>query len=42
MSLTQNRLKRTGVVSVENPVERMYREGRVQEIKDEDRVEELD
>ncbi|KAB5567027.1 guanine nucleotide exchange factor [Coniochaeta sp. 2T2.1] len=35
------RLKRTGVMNVENPVERMYREGGVRKLKD-DEVEEVD
>lgn len=36
------RLKRTGIANVENPVATAIREGRFQDIKDEDRVEELD
>lgn len=36
------RLKRTGIVDVQNPVEQAIREGRFQEIKDDERVEELD
>lgn len=35
------RLKKTGVMNVENPVERMYQEGRVRELGD-DEVEEVD
>ena len=35
------RLKRTGVMNVENPVERMYRDGSVRELGD-DEVEEVD
>ncbi len=37
-----HRLKRTGIVSVENPVERAAREGRLADIDDDDRVEELE
>ncbi|KUI58140.1 Synembryn-A [Cytospora mali] len=36
------RLKKTGIIDVQNPVEQAMREGRFQDIKDEDRVEELD
>ncbi|ROW07825.1 hypothetical protein VMCG_03564 [Cytospora schulzeri] len=36
------RLKKTGIIDVQNPVEQFMREGRFQDIKDEDRVEELD
>lgn len=36
------RLKKTGIVDIQNPVEQAIREGRFQDIKDEDRVEELD
>ncbi|CAN8100871.1 unnamed protein product [Discula destructiva] len=36
------RLRRTGVVDVQNPVEQAMREGRYNDIKDDDRVEELD
>lgn len=31
-----NRLKATGVMNVENPVEAAYREGRIQELKDDE------
>jgi hypothetical protein len=37
-----SRLRRTGVVDVQNPVEQAIREGRYNDIKDDDRVEELD
>lgn len=37
-----NRLRMTGVVDVQNPVEQAMREGRFNDIKDDDRVEELD
>lgn len=37
-----HRLRRTGVVDVQNPVEQAIREGRYNDIKDDDRVEELD
>jgi hypothetical protein len=30
------RLKATGVMNVENPVETAYREGRIQELKDDE------
>lgn len=36
------RLKRTGIVDIQNPVEQAIREGRFQDIKDDERVEELD
>ncbi|KAK7713330.1 hypothetical protein SLS64_004580 [Diaporthe eres] len=36
------RLKKTGIVDVQNPVEQAFREGRFQDIKDDERVEELD
>jgi len=36
------RLKRTGIVDVENPVATAQREGRYADIPDEDRVKELD
>ncbi|KAJ4394081.1 hypothetical protein N0V93_003298 [Gnomoniopsis smithogilvyi] len=36
------RLRRTGVVDVQNPVEQAVREGRYNDIKDDERVEELD
>lgn len=36
------RLKKTGIIDVQNPVEQYMRDGRFQDIKDEDRVEELD
>ncbi|PSR87170.1 guanine nucleotide exchange factor [Coniella lustricola] len=36
------RLKKTGIIDVQNPVEQAFREGRFQDIKDDDRIEELD
>jgi hypothetical protein len=36
------RLRKTGVVDVENPVRKAFREGKLDDIKDEDRVEELE
>ncbi len=35
-----NRLKATGVVDVKNPVEEMYRSGRIQELPDDHEEEE--
>jgi hypothetical protein len=37
--LIMNRLKQTGVVSVQNPVEMAMREGRIQELPDDDDAE---
>jgi hypothetical protein len=41
--LTLSRLKRTGVISVQNPVEKAMQEGRIQELDDDDdAAEDLD
>lgn len=42
MLTLSRRLKRTGIVDIQNPVEQAIREGRFQDIKDDERVEELD
>ncbi|KAF3764544.1 hypothetical protein M406DRAFT_340128 [Cryphonectria parasitica EP155] len=36
------RLKKTGIIDIQNPVEQAFREGRFQDIQDDERVEELD
>ena len=39
-NINDDRLKKTGVVSVQNPVEKAMQEGRIQELPDDD--EDLD
>jgi len=40
--MVMNRLKQTGVVSVQNPVEKAMQEGRIQELPDDDEEDDLD